>query len=105
MKKLNLKLDDLRVESFATAAAAVRPGTVLGHQPPVTYWTCPAVGCPAETEYCPVESAQCPSHYDTCLDTCWEGCHLSMNGGQEFTCEANCFSHYTDCHRCTLPGG
>lgn len=102
MKKLSLKLDDLQVESFATADGAVRMGTVLGHMPPYSIWTCPDVGCPVETDNCPVESDWCESQYQTCQYTCAEGCYLSIDGGGEFTCEVDCFSHYTDCHRCTL---
>ena len=97
MRKLNLH--DLEVESFATAGHGAHAGTVLGHMPPVTLWTCPEAGCPPQTEGCPVDPP--PTYNATCPQTCWEGCHLSLGGDpQNFTCNPDCFSYYTDCHRC-----
>jgi len=97
MKKLDLH--DLEVESFATAATGARMGTVMGHMPPPTLWTCPEAGCPVQTENCPSDPP--PTYYETCRETCWEGCYLSLGGSPaDFTCNPDCFSYYTDCHRC-----
>ena len=45
MKKLSLKLDDLRVDTFQTSGDPERRGTVLGHAPTVNGHTC-APSCP-----------------------------------------------------------
>jgi hypothetical protein len=52
MRKINLKLDALAVESFLTAAAPVGTGTVEAHQ---------VSGKPAcfPTRYCPTEYISC----------------------------------------------
>jgi hypothetical protein len=100
MKKLDLH--DLKVESFATADEARRLGTVVGHMPPPSMWTCPEVGCPVETEGCPVDP-QPTVYQDTCQHTCQAGCHLSLGGSpDDFSCDPGCLSYYTNCHRCTF---
>lgn len=67
MKKLALKLDDLRVETFQTSAAAGERGTVVGHAPTANGNTC-GFSCPytcgivpqtencrgGDTHHCPV---------------------------------------------------
>jgi hypothetical protein len=45
MKKLSLKLDDLRVDTFQTLAEAGERGTVAGHAPTVVGNTC-TPSCP-----------------------------------------------------------
>jgi hypothetical protein len=67
MRKLRLYPEELRVESFPTAAETGRAGTVLGNEVP-TYWlpgcytgpdidscqpvyTCPECASPPETQY------------------------------------------------------
>jgi hypothetical protein len=45
MKKLSLKLDDLRVDTFQTCAEDGGRGTVAGHAPTVVGNTC-APSCP-----------------------------------------------------------
>lgn len=68
MRKLHLRLDELRVESFSTAPETARTGTVRGNEFP-TWWvpgcytapdygstcqpvyTCPECASPPETEY------------------------------------------------------
>jgi hypothetical protein len=69
MKK-KLRLDDLKVDGFATTAAApgVR-GTVVGHEGTTT--------CPPETADCYVSwDGTC---YFTCFDTCQSGCTAVMD--------------------------
>lgn len=100
MKKLNL--NELEVESFSTSEMGSRMGTVMGHMPPYTMWTCPQVGCPVQTETCPPDPI--PTQHDhTCQHTCADGCHLSVGTDPaDFTCNPDCFSYYTNCHRCTF---
>jgi hypothetical protein len=67
MKKLQLSLNDLRVETYATAdEPAAAPGTVHGHDKPSAPHTC---GCPSYYH-------TCPGAY-TCYNTCdcytWSG--------------------------------
>jgi hypothetical protein len=68
MRKLRLRPEELRVESFPTAREKARTGTVLGNEAP-TYWlpgcytspdygstceqvyTCPECASPPETQY------------------------------------------------------
>jgi hypothetical protein len=45
MKKLSLKLDDLRVDTFQTSAESAARGTVVGNAPTVVGNTC-AASCP-----------------------------------------------------------
>lgn len=45
MKKLALKLDDLRVDSFQTSADSAARGTVMGNAPTVMGYTC-GYSCP-----------------------------------------------------------
>ncbi|HEX8246251.1 MAG TPA: hypothetical protein VF541_22290 [Longimicrobium sp.] len=63
MRKLNLQLDHLHVDSFETGTAADRQGTVRGHDTAVTefcntpYKPCkPTTGCPT--------SVNCARHDD-----------------------------------------
>lgn len=72
MKKLNLNLEDLRVESFDTLPAPQgEKGTVQG------YGTPPLVSC-GET---------------ACDDTCFGTCEQSCNGTCEGdTCEGTCYN-------------
>jgi hypothetical protein len=94
MKKIKLDVDALRVDSFATSAPAASVGTVQGHMPPPTLWTCPEAGCEPDT------TTSGTGGGDTVDVSCGGGCYLSADGGNAFTCAVNCFSHYTDCHRC-----
>ena len=71
MEKPTLRIDDLRVESFATGAGGAEPGTVRAHHHTGNHDTC---------------AATCPQ---TCRLTCAETCFLSCNGAA--TCvEATC---------------
>ena len=67
MKKLTLKLDDLRIDSFDTTAAPRAKGTVFGEQC-TCYTDCTCPGCP------------------TCDASCDGSCDASCNG----TCDASC---------------
>jgi len=70
MKKLGLKLENLRIESFDTLPAQPRvSGTVQGHQG--TYNTC------NET-------------YETCAGTCQHTCDYSCNGTCYESCRGTC---------------
>ncbi|HEY0020668.1 MAG TPA: pinensin family lanthipeptide [Longimicrobium sp.] len=100
MKKLNIS--DLEVESFATAENGARLGTVMGMQE--SLHSCPQVGC--ETIDAGCETGGCDPTFTavhTCEPTCADGCHLSLGGDPaEFTCNPQCLSYYTNCHRCTF---
>ncbi|HEX8695608.1 MAG TPA: pinensin family lanthipeptide [Longimicrobium sp.] len=81
MRKLRLKLDALRVESFETAAAAPREaGTVHGHARPTRQQqtcdlTCEGDGCPLSgygscqpdtCEECTASPTVCPTGVPIC---------------------------------------
>jgi hypothetical protein len=51
MKKIELKIESLRVESFATAAPERGKGTVFGNAKTVD--TCYATACPSWIDDCP----------------------------------------------------
>lgn len=75
MRKLSLNLDQLTVDSFDTATAEEKKGTVFGEQCTChTQCTCP--GCP------------------TCDYTCDDAtCHQSC-GSCEVTCDVSCWYGY-----------
>ncbi|HET7462925.1 MAG TPA: hypothetical protein VFJ82_16850 [Longimicrobium sp.] len=86
MKKLALDLDQLVVESFATAGAALPAGTVRGHGVSETPTECltDCYGCTA--------LPQCLSYDGTCDGTCGntaqESCTCPTFAGE--TCELTC---------------
>lgn len=93
MKKLTLSIDSLNVESFLTERAPAGMGTVRGHDQ-TEYTNCYVTVC--------VSCDQCDTVYDcpaTGDETCGEtACTCS---GMPETCGGSeCFSYYTDCHRC-----
>jgi hypothetical protein len=98
MSKIKLVVDDLKVDSFSTSGTQGRNGTVQGFMPPPTLYTCPEAGC--ESAGCPTDGCTTDTNVDTCAASCQGGCYLSADGGNDFTCALDCFSHYTDCHRC-----
>jgi hypothetical protein len=59
MKKLMLQPDDLRVESFSTAAESDMRGTIRGASLPTrplcSQYCPPSTGCPGDTETCTVD--------------------------------------------------
>ena len=71
MKKLKLRLDDLRVDTFQTTAPEKPKGTVFGEQC-TCYTQCTCPGCP------------------TCYASCNGSCDASCNGTCGATCEGTC---------------
>lgn len=89
MKKLNLHLDALSVESFATAGDEPARGTVHGHA------TWHYEGC---TAYEPCNPLSGPTYTEdhTCDDyTCWNTCAQSCNGTCYDSC--NCDTMWATC--------
>lgn len=84
MKKLALRLEELRVESFETTpgADAARRGTVRGHG------MVPAGGVqPGDDDMSPL----CvPSEWETCPDTCKASCGGTCDRSCEGSCNASC---------------
>ena len=78
MKKLSLKLDELRVDTFQTTPAERKPrGTVLGQQC-TCYTACTCPGCPSCDHTCNGANT-CVTCVNTCANTgctryqpCWE---------------------------------
>jgi hypothetical protein len=74
MRKLTLNLDQLAVDSFDTAAATEKKGTVFGEQCTCqTQCSCP--GCPTCDYTCDdvTCAASCGSCEPTCDASCWYG--------------------------------
>ena len=69
MKKLTLKMDDLRVDSFQTGQVRVTTGTVHGAntgtrcEPWSEFWTC-GIWCPPTTDPQATGPCQCPNETD-----------------------------------------
>lgn len=78
MRKLTLKIDSLKVDSFQTGDENRLKGTVQGHDTIETEW-CTGYGHPG----CNI-SRQCQTPYDTCYGTC--GCSKGCGGGETATC-------------------
>ncbi|HEX2206859.1 MAG TPA: hypothetical protein VHG93_04200 [Longimicrobium sp.] len=92
MHKLKLVMDDLRVESFDTTAAAGEKGTVFGEQC-TCYSDCTCPGCPTCDGTCP---ATCPY---TCDDRTCASCQGSCD-----SCVASCFCSMGEwCYSWTCP--
>lgn len=82
MKKLALKLDDLTVETFATAAAQPGPGTVRGRdatlhcEDETFYVSCNFTTCPLDCETTSGASnpyaTNCCSYDGSCPGTCYD---------------------------------
>jgi hypothetical protein len=83
MKKLALKLDELRVDSFGTEAPEEKGrGTVHGHSLGGTcYYTC--YTCQASC------GGSCQV---SCAGSCWDSCQGGC-GNTSYSCAATC--HYT----------
>jgi hypothetical protein len=87
MKKMVLKVDDLRVDSFATSAGRMRSGTVAAHE---SYET---------------EGLACMTgHYGagTCDTTCYQlACECTERGG---TCDVSCGGTCQAAETCAAEG-
>lgn len=88
MKKLELRVESLEVESFRTGADARAPGTVQGHGDDCTWFD----SCLCDTNYyqCgtgPATIHSCTYTFDErCTrDTSYEQCHLSADVICEFS--------------------
>jgi hypothetical protein len=68
MKKLNLELDALVVESFDTGEQG-RGGTVRGHDTRITEW--------CNSTYAGCSFKHCESQGDTCTDSCMDPCEIT----------------------------
>lgn len=86
MHKLKLVMDDLRVESFETIAAAKEKGTVIGAEC-TCYSACTCPGCPTCDATCP----------NTCAFTCDDRTCYSCDGTCE-TCGATCWCSALGCY-------
>jgi hypothetical protein len=76
MPKLKLDVNQLTVDSFDTATAKRREGTVFGEQC-TCYTNCTCPGCPTCDASC----------NGTCGGTCGATCDASCNG----TCDDSCY--------------
>ena len=83
MQKLRLRLEDLRIASFATTPVEKAKGTVFGEQC-TCYTNCTCPGCPTCDASCngTCEATPC----GTCDYSCGGTCDASCNG----TCDASC---------------
>jgi hypothetical protein len=89
MKKLKLRLDDLRIDSFDTTAPQKAKGTVFGEQCTCyTQCTCPG---------CPTCDASCNG---TCGASCNGTCDASCNGTCDFYCNG---TYEMSCNGYTCP--
>ena len=70
MRKLNLQLDALKVETFATSGPRERRGTVVGHSGITQAWTC-GTGCGGYTD----GGDTCLGGVRTCHDSCDTVCN------------------------------
>ena len=79
MKKMQLNLDALGVESFDTSGADAKRGTVFGEQC-TCYTNCTCPGC------------------NTCDESCNGSCAWQQTCGGQNTCDATCGTcYYTGC--------
>jgi hypothetical protein len=76
MKKLKLRLDDLRIDSFSTTRAQEPGGTVFGEQCTCqTQCTCPGNTCDGTCgDTCPNTCVTCPDTCFTCPLSCVPSC-------------------------------
>lgn len=97
MRKLQLDLDQLSVDSFDTVAPVEKKGTVFGEQCTCqTACTCP--GCPTcDHTYCDQDTcpATCPYSCDdmSCGGSCW----YTECPGTGATCNPTVPPHYECC--------
>lgn len=98
MKKLELRLDELSVESFDTAAGSRNDGTVVAHDGD-TEGTCLGPGtCNVS---CNVSCNPSCNGGDTCNETC--GTIGTCNGSCGFSCARSCYGTCYPVHtQCVL---
>ena len=75
MKKLALRLEDLRIDSFSTTPVEKEKGTVFGEQC-TCYTNCTCPGC--------------PTCYASCGGTCDASCNGSCGASCGGTCDVSC---------------
>jgi|SRR5215218_6166345 len=90
MKKLNLDLDQLAVESFDTSAAVRPRGTVRGFD--ITDSTCYDEGCACLTN----RTCDTNCNQETCGASCYQIC-APTNAGEHTCNQPSCF------YSCTCP--
>jgi hypothetical protein len=97
-EKLSLRLEDLTVDSFDTAAPPKANGTVFGEQCTCpTNCTCP--GCPTCYDTCQgKQTCVNTCGVDTCVYTCYEDTCAAWCGGTNDTyCNCGATCGQTDC--------
>jgi hypothetical protein len=93
MHKLNLVLDDLRVESFDTTAPVRENGTVFGEQC-TCYTQCTCPGCPTCNNITCPNTCAYTCDDNTCPYTCGGGCASGTGcGGVNTQLIATCHCH------------
>jgi hypothetical protein len=91
MKKMTLKVDDLRVDSFATSTERTRSGTVAAHESRTDEMDCqPGSNDGTCESTCYQLACGCTEN----LGTCNMSCGVSCNGAE--TCYQGCET-YTNC--------
>jgi hypothetical protein len=93
MRKLQLDLDQLTVESFATSDNAEQKGTVVGEQQCTCQTQCTCPGCPTCDATCNRGNTCAASCAYTCAYTCDDA--TCANCSNAATCAYSC--NYTDC--------
>ena len=89
MNKLKLRLEDLRIDSFATTPGERPKGTVFGEQC-TCYTQCTCPGCPTCDASC---NGTCDA---SCNGTCGDSC----NGTCDFACNNNTWQQSCDGRTC-----
>ena len=104
MHKLKLRLEDLRIDSFATTPVEKAKGTVFGEQC-TCYTNCTCPGCPTCNASCNGTcDASCNGTCDaSCNGTCGgASCDLSCGGTcGDYTCNQSCDGGYTCDYTCS----
>ena len=90
MKKLSLNLDQLKVDSFDTAAVEKEKGTVYGEQQCTCQTICSCPGCPT-----------CDWTCNQAVDTCAITCEWSCGGSCWYT---ECGGNTIDAYTCNMSG-
>jgi hypothetical protein len=101
MKKLTLRLEDLRIDSFSTEPVRKEKGTVFGEQC-TCYTNCSCPGCPTCDASC---NGSCgASCGGTCNATACGTCDQSCGGTCAHTCYDGCgyTALWTNCNEICL---